>query len=304
MRTLLFRVVVLTVGLSFTQTRSAAELIYWVDRGGHEIRAAELDGSNPRVVLETGAYPNGMDADLEAGTIYWTEHNSQWIHRANLDGSDTVEVLQTDHTPVGLALDVGRGKMYWGENWVDGDGVLRGSMNRANLDGSGVEQFISDIVPLHIALDLSADQIYWTDRKDQPDNVIARANLDGSGVETLVGTTSRGRGLALDVSAGKMYWTAYADGVFRCDLDGGIVEHLVDQVNTVGALALDMDRDRLLVAAEFPTNPSIFQSNLDGTDWEAITPDAGFVTAIVIVPEATTVSLLALGAIGVMKRRR
>ena len=62
--------------------------------------------------------------------------------------------------------------MYW-TNWED-----TGKIQRANLDGSGVEDLVTSglDIPRGIALDLAGGKMYWTDWGTEK---IQRANLDG-----------------------------------------------------------------------------------------------------------------------------
>jgi hypothetical protein len=110
-----------------------------------------------------------------------------------------------------------------------------GTIGRANVDGSGVDQsFIprpgSDppflALPYSIAVDHS--QVYWTQILDDgmdPPLGIRRANLDGSRVETIVGGDGDEVGLlgAIAVGAGHLYW-ASDGGISRANLDGSAVE--------------------------------------------------------------------------------
>jgi DNA-binding beta-propeller fold protein YncE len=86
--------------------------------------------------------------------------------------------------PGALTLDVANGKMYWTDSAID-------KIQRANLDGSGVEDLISRGLshPGDIALDVAGGKMYWTDAGSAK---VQRANLDGSGVEDLIITYSGG----------------------------------------------------------------------------------------------------------------
>ena len=98
-------------------------------------------------------------------------------------------------------------------------GAEPGKLQRANLDGSNVEDLVITglLHPLSLALDVAAGKIYWLDHKTQ---WIQRANLDGSNIEELVTTGLDGpSGLALDLAAGKMYWTdSGTDRIQRANL--------------------------------------------------------------------------------------
>ena len=67
--------------------------------------------------------------------------------------------LQEGSWPIGLALDLAGGKMYWTDYATD-------KIQRANLDGSGVEDLVTSGLdwPVGIALDLAGGKMYWTDR--------------------------------------------------------------------------------------------------------------------------------------------
>jgi hypothetical protein len=102
-----------------------------------------------------------------------------------------------------------------------------------NLDGSGLANLfapatpfpISDWLPIGVAIDAGANQLYWCHGSFNA-GVIRRANLDGSGQVTLVTGLKNARGLALDVAGGKMYWSnspaaGNAGGLIeRANLDG------------------------------------------------------------------------------------
>ena len=67
--------------------------------------------------------------------------------------------------------------MYWTESAL-------GKIQRANLDGSKVEDLITTLgEPRGIALDLDGGRMYWTDNTTDR---IQSANLDGSNVRDLV----------------------------------------------------------------------------------------------------------------------
>ena len=151
--------------------------------------------------------------------IYWTDAGTNTIQRARLDGTHVEDLLpQGLIEPYGIAVAVGGGKLYW-TDWEVG-------IQRANLDGSGVETLVREARPNGIAVDAAGGKMYWT---DYGVNRIRRANLDGSAVEDLVITTlDNPYGIALDVAGGKIYWTdAGAEKIQRADLDGSHVEDLV-----------------------------------------------------------------------------
>ncbi len=155
----------------------------------------------------------------------------------------------------------GASKLYWTDWGTD-------KIQRANLDGSGVEDLVSGgglDGPDGLTLDMAGGKMYWTDAGT---NKIQRADLNGSNVEDLVTGLGIPYGLALDVSGGKMYWTnRQTNKIQRADLSGGNVEDLITSGLTFpGGLALDVSGGKM-----YWTNPGankIQRANLNGSGVE------------------------------------
>ena len=112
------------------------------------------------------------------------------------------------------------GKVYWTD-------IGTHKIQRANLDGSGVEDLVTSGItnPHGIALDPAGGKMYWADGQDRR---IQRANLDGSNVQTLVSNLTAPIGIDLDRVNGKMYWTDIgSDNIKRANLDGSSVQTLI-----------------------------------------------------------------------------
>ena len=155
----------------------------------------------------------------------------------------------------------GASKLYWSDWGTD-------KIQRANLDGSGVEDLISGAGlngPDGLSLDLAGGKIYWADAGT---NKIQRANLDGSNVEDLVTGLGIPYGLALHVAGGKMYWTnRQTNKIQRANLDGSGVEDLVTSGLTFpGALALDVAGGKIYWTNSGATK--IQRANLSGSNVE------------------------------------
>ena len=157
-------------------------------------------------------------------------------------------------------------KMYW---IID---EFKGLIQRANLDGSNVEDLITTELggPYRIALDVGRGKMYWTDRTTKK---IHRANLDGSNVEDLItlGVSSEPNGIALDVGRGKMYWTVRGrtDKIQRANLDGSNVEDLITLgVSEPSGIALDVGRGKMYWTDSYYGTEKIQRANLDGSNVE------------------------------------
>jgi sugar lactone lactonase YvrE len=151
----------------------------------------------------------------------------------------------------------GQRKMYWTEAGANRN-------QRANLDGSAVEDLVSSLTPTGIAIDIAGGKMYWIAMS--ADNIY-RANLDGSGVETLVTGLSTPYDIGLDIAAGKMYWTDWgADKIQRANLDGSGIEDVVTGLNRPRGMALDIAGGKMYWADYGPYR--IRRANLDGSGIE------------------------------------
>ena len=125
--------------------------VYWTDPSGNRIGRANLDGTgvNPRFTTTGVVNPWGVAVDGQH--IYWTQREgtgppfSGSIGRANLDGFSDVSpnFITGASEPEGIAVDYNH--VYWA-NYYDcsnnqaQSGCAGGTIGRANLDGSGVDQ--------------------------------------------------------------------------------------------------------------------------------------------------------------------
>ena len=149
--------------------------------------------------------------------------------------------------------------------WTD---VGAGKIQRANLDGSNVQDLVTQGlgIPIGIALDVRGGKMYWTDFGT---GKIQRANLDGSNVQDLV-TQGLGvpSGIALDVRGGKMYWTDFGtDKIQRANLDGSNIEDLVTTgLSDPYGIALDVAGGKMYWTDN--GTDKIQRANLDGSNIE------------------------------------
>jgi DNA-binding beta-propeller fold protein YncE len=173
----------------------AAGKMYFSSEDNDLIRRANLDGTGIETILSDVPFCTHLDLDLTAGKIYWTDIHTGFgdgtISRANLDGTGRETLLAAPGAPgnwfypVGIELDVAAGKMYWADSQED-------LICRANLDGSGLEEFSlrppADPSPTDLALDLVAGKIYWTNMVDNKGVWRANMDLSLSNRESIVST--------------------------------------------------------------------------------------------------------------------
>lgn len=165
-------------------------------------------------------------------------------------------------------------KIYWA--------ALDASINRANVDGSSIEEILKQKSgtnePAAIAIDTNARKMYWTDYTAA---MIQRANLDGTNIEPLVTDgLLNPQGIALDTTAGKMYWVDRgAAKIQRASLDGSNVEDLVTVLGAPWAIALDPEAGKMYwTNAE--SSIGVTRANMDGSDAEQLI--AGFAGGIAL----------------------
>jgi sugar lactone lactonase YvrE len=172
--------------------------IYWAN--GQNIARANLDGTG--VDKSFISDPGGIDGvAVDSEHVYWTTY--EWIGRADLDGSD-VDPHFIFPSPAmlwhgGVVVDSAHIYSVFLEEQdpIADDQVVIG---RANLDGSGVGDFIDlDSSATELAIDPA--HLYWA-----YSDSIGRADLDGTDVEDAFITGGYGSvGMAVD--SDHVYWT-------------------------------------------------------------------------------------------------
>ena len=185
------------------------------------INSANLDGSGVTELKSIMAVPMGIAVDTDARKLYWTNSRGR-IQSANLNGSSLTNVLQnlqgikdiavarglvywtqfdgstgqgrlgimnpnagqngTRYISTGsdspMSLTINGNKVYWTEQ----TGVSSGTINSANLNGSGVKQLASiRAVPSGIGVDMARSHLYWTNSRGR----IQRADLDGKQIQNV-----------------------------------------------------------------------------------------------------------------------
>jgi hypothetical protein len=123
----------------------AAGHLYWAERMDQQIWRGNLAGGYATLILQCWAgIGHPWDLALVGGRIYWTVGGSHGnaIVSASTDGSD-VQVLVSDlpHAPRSLEFDASTQRFYWVNYSMSWDGTVQ----RINLDGSGLETLVTEI---------------------------------------------------------------------------------------------------------------------------------------------------------------
>ncbi|HHP7239261.1 T9SS type A sorting domain-containing protein [Longibacter sp.] len=257
-----------------TTTAIADGELFWTE-GNRQIFGTTRGGTQARKLFDFGRFPVGLAVDPSAGHVYWTDLKTNSLRRANLDGSaETVlidnlaeSVLDDAGRFAGLAdvaVDASRGKVYWSN-------VATGSIQRANLDGSGLDTVVSGLAsPVGLDIDPAGGKVYWAHLSDTAaDRKIQRANLDGSSVEDLITGLTLPQDVAIDATAGVLYWADPEDQVIRrANLDGSGVADVLTGLNAPAGLAVDPVGGKLYWGSVGAVD--VKRANLDGTAVETL----------------------------------
>lgn len=127
-----------------------------------QIKRVNSDGTNETTIASSLSFPTAITLDPSSNMLYFitTSTGIRMIYKVPKDGSSSpVFVALGDGSggPVDLELDVLAAKIYWSDS--------RGSIRRANTDGSGEEVFASGLsTPLSgISVDALNGFVYWID---------------------------------------------------------------------------------------------------------------------------------------------
>ena len=144
---------------------------------------------------------------------------------------------------------IGGGKVYWTEK----TGESGGTINSANLNGSGVTELASILaVPMGIAVDTARSKLYWTNSRGR----VQSANLDGSKIQNVVsglgspGELVLGNSIAAPAATTTTTTTRTTTTASKYDVNG---DGSVDNA------------DASLVAAAMNTSNTKYDVNGDGT---------------------------------------
>ena len=224
-------------GVTSIAVDEANGLIYWgvqVGRSGGKIQRSRLNGRNIQTLKDgLTSIPMGIALDGAGGTIYWTSASGKIRSMATEGSTKVTKILENLANPTVLA--VSNGYLYWVEPlgrvrrvnltasrkvaaniatglgeplsiaiangkiyWVERNGGKGGSLQRANLNGTSIEELkaFTGGVPLGIAIDSSDNKIYWTKLSK-----IQRTNLAGRSVIDVVTGLTRPSAIALGVAA-------------------------------------------------------------------------------------------------------
>ena len=278
----------------------------WVDSGAiYALVGADVQRFAPSV-------DNAMNiaVDASSGKVYWTEKTGGsrgTINSANLDGTSVTELTSILSVPMGIAVDATGSKPYWTN--------ARGRIQRANLDGSGIQNVVQDLSGLtdivvsngfiywteggnsvrrvnisgqKITQDIAANlgsvgglavgggKVYWTEKTGKRGGTINSANADGTGATELASILAAPMGIAVDTVGSKLYWTNARGRVQRANLNGSGIQNVVEGLGGPGEIVISNSLSETLAGT--PLTPPVSYAPYDvNKDGAVDNTDAGLV---------------------------
>lgn len=188
--------------------------------------AAPASGTTPR---ETDTAPGTISPVVHVGAaqrppMLWVDGGKIYA----LVGKDVQEFASGVDNALNIA--VGGGKVYWTEKTGDSAGTI----NSANLNGSGVTELASILaVPMGIAVDAVNSALYWTNSRGR----IQTADLDGSGITNVIPGGLEGV-MDLALAGGNAYWTQSGNVRFVNLRGQKQIRNISTGTDTAGSLAI------------------------------------------------------------------
>jgi hypothetical protein len=286
--------------------------LFVLELSGNRVLSMSPNGTDKKVLVSNGRYPDGIAVDVEAGHIYWTNmgipsRNDGSIERADLDGGNRRTIIPegATFTPKQIHLEKKSGHLYW----CDREGMR---VMRSRLDGSAIETLVQtgegerdrgDLTRwcVGITVDPVGGHFYWTQKG--PDDAglgkICRAGIDTpkgqaaanrKDIEVLFDRLPEPIDLELDLEHRVLYWTDRGDpprgntvnrvplaALGKKGLEPEIVlTHLMEGIG----IALDVARDRMFMT-DF--GGSVYSSRLNGSDKKMLLAAQGNLTGIAYV---------------------
>ena len=222
------------------------------------------------VTVKTGQ--QALVPESQRPSMYWINTDTDKIE--SLEPFDVVTQQVTS-----LNIDAAGGKIYWADQ-----GSSRGTIKRANLDGTNVEVLTTEpITASSLAVDTADNKLYWI---DSTQGRIHSADLNGENITTIIELDDI-KDIALDAEGGKLYFSDLF-AIRRVNLDGTNVEIILTGWGTfrtkgIGGIAV---ADGKIYWTEqlvwYRASGNIHRANLNGTNIETLATPLGRPTGIAV----------------------
>ena len=230
--------------------RAETTLTLGSERGVNSVRAS-VAGADP-VIFNTSIDAKILVVAANRPVMYWIAGGGLY----SLSGAKEAKIAESAN---GVA--VGGGKIYW----TSQVNASSGTINSANLDGTGVATVTSiQSVPVGIAVDTAGSKLYWTNARGR----IQSASLNGSGIQNVMQNLSAPTDIV--VSNGFIYWTEGGNSVRRVNIRGQkIAIDVAVNLGTVGGLAVGGGKVYWTEQTSASAG-TVNGANLNGTNFETL----------------------------------
>ncbi|XP_015265029.1 PREDICTED: prolow-density lipoprotein receptor-related protein 1 [Gekko japonicus] len=197
--------------------------IYFADTTSYLIGRQKIDGTDRETILKDGIHNvEGIAVDWMGNNLYWTDDGPKKtisvarLQKAAQTRKTLIEGKMTH--PRAIVVDPLNGWMYWTDWEEDPKDSKRGKIERAWMDGTNRNVFITSktvLWPNGLSLDIPAKVLYWVDAfYDRIEMVLLNGTerkivYDGNELNHAFGLCHYGKFL---------FWTEYRSGsIYRLD---------------------------------------------------------------------------------------
>uniref|UniRef100_A0A8C7TM20 EGF-like domain-containing protein n=1 Tax=Oncorhynchus mykiss TaxID=8022 RepID=A0A8C7TM20_ONCMY len=150
---------------------SESDFIYFADATSYLIGRQKIDGTERDTILKEGIHTvEGIAVDWMADNLYWTDDGpKKTISVARLEKASQTRKTLIDGKmthPRAIVVDPLHGWMYWTDWEEDPKESKRGKIERAWMDGSNRNVFLTSktvLWPNGLSLDIPQGILYWVD---------------------------------------------------------------------------------------------------------------------------------------------
>ncbi|MDE0426536.1 MAG: DUF5050 domain-containing protein [Candidatus Poribacteria bacterium] len=252
--------------------------VYWMrgpESGGAvvdssvKIGRANLDGSNIQEPLTTipNVFVRGIALGIPLQTevlipasqhpvVYWVEANAGRLNR--LVGNKVENFLPSVQNVISLTVDAVDNKIYWTEQTAKN----KGSIKRANLDGSNVQGLVTlNSIPNSISVDTTRGKLYWTNSRGH----IQQSNRSGKQIRNLVQNLDSPDHIVVDTVDAKLYWTEASGRIRRANLNGKSIQNIASNLGTINGIAISDNKIYYGTTRIGASSGSIGRANFNGS---------------------------------------
>ena len=124
--------------------------VYFSDRYANNIKRANLDGTEVKIVVKDTDYPVDLVIDYNTRLLYWTARKAGAIYRTDVDGNDVdgtslTPVVTGIQSPIGVTIDRENDKLYYTEVIFS---TQSGHIWKSDMDGTNARKIVTTQMPL------------------------------------------------------------------------------------------------------------------------------------------------------------